>query len=76
MNVSRGWRILLPTPTLICGDRVNTLTDAQLKSEEKIAALADAQKNLTDAQLATDERLNVLITVVERHISGNNGARQ
>jgi hypothetical protein len=50
-------------------DRVNALMEAQLKSEEKIAALADAQ-------LGTDERLNVLIAVVERHISGNYGGRQ
>lgn len=57
-------------------DRVNALVDAQLKSEEKIATLADAQTHLTQAQVATEERLNVLITVVERHISGNNGDRQ
>ena len=46
-------------------DRVNALVEAQLTSEKKISALADAQH-------ATDERLNVLITVVERHITGNN----
>ncbi len=57
-------------------DRVNALVEAQLKSEEKIAALADAQRQLTQSQTATEEKLNVLITVVERHISGNsNGNR-
>ncbi len=57
-------------------DRVNALVEAQVKSEEKIGALADSQKNLLEAQLATEERLNVLINVFERHISGNNGQHQ
>jgi len=65
-------------------DRYNALVGAQLKSEEKIAALAEAQhqaaeaqRRAAEAQANTDERLNTLINVVERHISDqSNGKRQ
>ena len=58
-------------------DRYNTLVGAQLKSEEKIAAVAEAQRRAAEAQANTDERLNTLINAVERHISDQaNGKRQ
>lgn len=65
-------------------DRYNALVDAQLKSEEKIAAVAEAQLRLTEAQQSltegqqhTDERLNALINIVDRRITGHdNGKRQ
>ena len=58
-------------------DRYNALVDAQLKSEERIAAVAEAQHRAAEAQANTDERLNTLINAVERHISDQaNGKRQ
>lgn len=65
-------------------DRYNALVDAQLKSETKIAAVAEAQLRLTEAQRSltegqqhTDDRLNALIGIVDRHITGHdNGKRQ
>ena len=65
-------------------DRYNALVDAQLKSEAKIAAVAEAQlhlteaqQNLTEGQQRTDDRLNALIDIVDRHITGHgNGNRQ
>lgn len=47
-------------------DIVGSLTRAQQRTEESI-------KLLTEAGARTDERLNNLISVVERHISGNGG---
>lgn len=43
-------------------EKPSALVDAQIKSEGKISALAEAQTH-------TDERLNTFITVVERYIS-------
>jgi len=61
-------------------DIVGHLARAQMRSEETVDSLAAAQartdkniKLLTEAQARTDERLNNLISVVERHISGNGG---
>ena len=47
-------------------DIIGGLTRVQIRTEENI-------KLLTEAQMRTDERLNNLISVVERHISGNGG---
>lgn len=48
------------------------LTEASVKAFKAIAKLNKAQKR-TDKQLAaTDERLNILINVVENHISNHN----
>ncbi len=48
-------------------EKASALVDAQIKSEGKISALAEAQTH-------TDERLNTFMTVVERYISrGQNG---
>jgi hypothetical protein len=58
-------------------DRVNAVADAQLKTEATVGTLAETQQNLAKAQLATEEKLNVLITVIERHISSqSNGNKQ
>ncbi len=63
---------------------VGRLTEAQERTEIKLAELAEAQK-LTDARLSetnealveTNERLNTFINVVERFISeGRNGKSQ
>lgn len=48
-------------------DRINSLRDAQARTEKGI-------QRLTEAQARTDERLNIFINVVERYISGNAGA--
>jgi hypothetical protein len=53
---------------------VGELTEAQMRTDDRINLLADNVDKLTQAQLRTDERLNNLINVVERHISGNGGA--
>ena len=50
--------------------KASVLIDAQLKSEEKIAALAEAQVQLTEAQAHTEQRLNALIDIVSQ---GRNG---
>lgn len=47
-------------------DIIGGLTRVQAQNGESI-------KLLTEAQARTDERLNNLISVVERHISGNGG---
>jgi chaperonin cofactor prefoldin len=62
-------------------DIIGSLARVQERSEERINSLAEAQarteesiKLLTEAGARTDERLNNLISVVERHISGNGGS--
>ncbi|SRR5260370_13405680 len=64
-------------------DRYNALVDAQLKSETKIAAVAEAQLRLTESQQSltegqqhTDDRLNALIDIVDRHITGHDNGKQ
>jgi hypothetical protein len=49
--------------------RIAALTDAQIRSEERISRIADAYLRLTETQAQTNERLNALINVVERFIS-------
>ena len=49
-------------------EKVNALIDAQMRTEEAMAALARSQANLADAHANTGERLNVLINTVERFI--------
>ena len=53
------------------GEKVVILTDAQIKTEERMQKLTDSQQKLTDSQreLAdsqrhTDDRLNALIDIV------------
>lgn len=49
------------------------LTEASLNAFKAIAELSKAQKQ-TDKKLSeTDDRLNILINVVETHISNHNG---
>jgi hypothetical protein len=62
-------------------DIVGYLTRAQTGADARINLLAEAQtrtdesiKRLTEAGERTDARLNVLINVVDRHISGNGGS--
>jgi len=62
-------------------DIVGHLTRAQTSADARINLLAEAQtrtdesiKRLTEAGERTDARLNILISVVDRHISGNGGS--
>jgi hypothetical protein len=62
-------------------DIVGSLTRAQIGAEGRINSLAEMQKRtdenlmrLSEAQTQTEASLKILISVVERHISGNGGA--
>jgi allophanate hydrolase subunit 1 len=62
-------------------DIVGSLTRAQIGADGRIDSLAEAQKRtdeslkrLSEAQAQTEASLKILISVVERHISGNGGA--
>jgi hypothetical protein len=55
-------------------DIVGQLAQSQMRTEGTVNSLATDIKLLTEAQSRTDERLNNLISVVERHISGNGGS--
>jgi hypothetical protein len=62
-------------------DIVGSLTRAQTGADGRINLLAEAQartdesiRHLTEAQSRTEASLNILINVVERHISGNGGS--
>ncbi len=59
---------------------VGNLTQAQTSSDGRINVLAEsfnrlvqAQARTEEAQTRTEESLQILINVVERHISGNGG---
>jgi hypothetical protein len=61
-------------------DIVGNLTRAQIETDQSINRLTGSQsetdeaiKRLTEAGTRTDARLNILINVVDRHISGNGG---
>ncbi|MBP6822668.1 MAG: hypothetical protein KA368_14055 [Acidobacteria bacterium] len=49
------------------------LTEASVNAFKIIAELGKAQKQTDKQMAATDERLNILINVVENHISNHNG---
>ncbi len=49
------------------------LAEAQVRSDSRVAELAEAQKQTSEALTETNERLNSLIVVVERYFS--NGQR-
>ena len=53
---------------------VGNLTQAQTSADGRINLLADDFSRLAQAQMRTEASLNILINVVERHISGNGGA--
>ena len=50
-----------------------TMAEAQVRSDSRIAELAEAQKNTAEALTETNERLNALIVVVERYFSNGRG---
>lgn len=61
---------------------IGRLTEAQERTDAKLAELAAAQvrtdanvAELAEAQARTDERLNIFINIVERYISRNGGHR-
>lgn len=49
------------------------LTEASVNAFKIIAELGKSQKQTDKQMAATDERLNILINVVENHISNHNG---
>lgn len=52
---------------------IEQLTEASVKTFEALGTLIKAQKQ-TDQKLSeTDDRLNILINIVESHISNHNG---
>lgn len=61
-------------------EKINILIDSQIKTDERFAALAQAQTDLAQSQanLAqghadTGDRLNALIAMVERYLAGRGG---
>ena len=56
-------------------DIVEQLARHQMRTEDNVNSLMDAQKRLTQTQSETSESLKILINVVERHIHGNGGAQ-
>lgn len=59
-------------------ERLVTLTEAQIRTNEQIAATDEQIAAINERTAETDERLNSLIAIVERYISGRdqNGASQ
>ncbi|HKQ52608.1 MAG TPA: hypothetical protein VJT74_09580 [Pyrinomonadaceae bacterium] len=59
-------------------ERLVTLTEAQIRTNEQIAAIDEQIAAINERTAETDERLNALIKVVERYISsrGRNDAPQ
>ena len=55
-------------------ERLDALVAAQTNADERMAALTNAQIRTEETLKETNEKLNNLIVVVERFISGRNGA--
>jgi len=62
-------------------DIVGQLAQSQMRTEQTVNLLTEDFRRLTqaqarteEAQARTEERLTILLTVVERHISGNGGS--
>ena len=62
-------------------DIVGQLAQSHIRTEQTVNSLTEDFKRLTqaqarteEAQARTEERLTILLTVVERHISGNGGS--
>ena len=53
---------------------VNSLTEDFKRLTQAQARTEEAQARTEEAQARTEERLTILLTVVERHISGNGGS--
>ena len=51
-------------------DKITIMIDAQIKNEERFAALAKAQTELSESQAHTDRRLDALIDIIKQ---GRNG---
>lgn len=51
-------------------DKITIMIDAQIKNEERFAALAKAQTELLESQAHTDRRLDALIDIIKE---GRNG---
>ena len=51
-------------------DKITIMIDAQIKNEERFAALAKAQTELSESQAHTDRRLDALIDIIRE---GRNG---
>jgi hypothetical protein len=64
----------------IVGTLTGVQTEAQARTDESLSRLSEAQARLSEAearlseaQARTEASLNILINVVDRHISGNGG---
>ena len=62
-------------------DIVGQLAQSQMRTDKTVNSLTEDFRRLTqaqarteEAQARTEERLTILLTVVERHISGNGGS--
>jgi hypothetical protein len=54
--------------------KVDMLINAQMRNEERFAALAESQTHLAESQTHTDRRLDALIDIIrERWNGGSNG---
>jgi len=51
-------------------EKITILIDAQVKNEDRFAALATAQTKLTDSQAHTDHRLDALIDIINKKRNG------
>jgi len=57
----------------IVGTLTRVQTEAQTRTDENLNRLSEAEVRLSEAQARTEASLNILINVVDRHISGNGG---
>lgn len=54
-------------------DKITIMIDAQIKNEERFAALAKAQTELSESQAHTDRRLDALIDIIREGRNGKAG---
>jgi hypothetical protein len=55
---------------------VGRLTEAQERTDARVAELVKEVSDLTNAQARTDDRMNIFINVVEKYISRNGGSEK
>ena len=55
-------------------EKITILIDAQVKNEDRFAALASAQTRLTDSQAHTDRRLDALIDIIRKKRNGESSS--
>ena len=55
-------------------EKITILIDAQVKNEDRFAALASAQTRLTDSQAHSDQRLDALIDIINKKRNGESSS--